>query len=163
MFKIHKILGLSFMLAAFFASGAKADIIFVDPGTPGSGAQDFFIASTTGVLIDILFLDNKTLEWEAGTHTWLTPGTPVDLLYSGFLLDESGNEIPGTELIGRTQGQNDPIPLGTIDLSESTVFGGIRLTSVYGENVELNWQWDNDDRPLVGEPVPVELQSFSID
>ena len=73
------------MLAALFASGGKADIVFVDPGTPGSGTQDFNVSADSALLIDMLFIGNQTLEWEAGTHLFATPDSPRSLVYvDGF-------------------------------------------------------------------------------
>ena len=157
MFKTLNILGICLILVALFAPTAHAEKIVVDPGAVDGGAQDFAVEATfsedSPELFVILFTDNKTLEWEAGTHEWLTLGSPSSLAYAGFLLDASGNPIPGTELVGKTQKENDPVPFGVINLSERTVFSGILLTSsgFSDSYVFLDWNWDDNDRPVAGE------------
>jgi len=157
MFKNHRILFSCLVLAALFASGANAqtevvDTVFVDPGTPGEGAKDFDIFNEDSFLIIVVWTGNKTLEWEAGTHTWLTPGVPGNMTYVGFLLDKNLDPIPDTGFLGRTPGGNDPTPLGIIELTQRTVFGGlVILTSLLsGEGLDMDWEWKNDDRPIVG-------------
>ena len=153
MFTRHKILGICLILVALFAPTAHAEEVLVDPGTPGSEAKNFDFTADSGLLIDIIFTDNKTLEWEAGTHLFATPGSPFSWVYSGVLLDASGNAIPGTLVYGQTQAENEPVPFGLIQLSDRTVFSGISLTSLYSQFVVLSWTWDDDDRPLVGEVI----------
>ena len=149
-----KTLGSCLILLALIASGANADTIFVNPGTPGSEAQNFDVISDDPFTIDILFLDNKTLEYEAGTHLFATPGTPVSMIFGGVLLDSSSNPIPDTLVAGQTPAENEPAPLGFIEVSQRTVFSGIRIVTEQSSEVGLAWKWNDDDRPLVGVPEP---------
>lgn len=163
MFKNHKILVVCFMLAALFTSGAKAVTVFVNPGNPGNPAQDFnFSDPDSALLIDIFWTDNKTLTWDAGTHVFSIFGDPGSLGYVGALLDASGNVIPDTALAGETTGTAD-FGFGAINLSDTTVFSGIRLTTAWNQSFALQWNWKDDDRPLVGAgvvPVPAAVWLF---
>ena len=80
MLKNHKILVSCFVLAALFTSGAKA--ITCNPtcevpiGPVGGLANDFIFDTGKTPVIDILWADNKTLEWEAGQHLFFLFGPP---------------------------------------------------------------------------------------
>ena len=161
MVKNHKILVFCLMLAALFTSSARAVTIFVNPGNPGSSAQDFnFSDPDSALLIDIVWTDNKTLTWDAGTHVFSIFGDPGSLGYVGGLLDASGNVIPSTALAGETTSTTD-FGFGAINLSDTTVFSGIRLTTTWTQSFALQWNWRDDGRPLVGVvPVPAAAWLF---
>ena len=144
------------MLAALFASGAKAETIFVDPGEPGEEARDldFGALEVTVAPLMIVWTDNKTLKYsEAGIHFLLSPGFPGNFTYQGLLLDENLDPISDAVFFGRTPGENDPIPLGLISLQQPTVFRGLLFEPnlLEGEAFDIDWEWDASDRPLVGE------------
>lgn len=116
-------------LVALFAPTAHAETVTVNPGAVGGEAQDFNFSNGDGTLVvDLVWADNKTLEWGAGTHVFLLAGDS-GALYVGILLDAAGNVIPGTELAGTAPSSLDPGSLGFIDLDETTVFSGIRLSA----------------------------------
>ena len=156
---IYKSIALSVFFVAFFASTAQAETTEINPGNIGSEAQDFnFDAST--VTVDIVWTDNKTLEWGAGTHIFFLLG-PAGSAYGGILLDAAGIPIPGTELIGTTPTTADPGKAGLINLAETTVFSGIRLSSPaffdQGFSTAWAWNWTSSDRPLVGAGLPAPV------
>jgi len=151
MFKGKRIIGLCLFLVVLFAPTAYAVTIVVNPGNVGGEAQNFNFANDDLVLVvDLVWADNKTLEWGAGTHVFLLAGDP-GAFYAGILLDAAGNPIPGTELAGRVPNTAD-FKAGGIDLPETTVFSGIRLSSAaFIDAGGWAWNWNTADRPLVGE------------
>jgi PKD repeat protein len=161
MSKRYKIRGTCLVLVALIAliaTTAQAqeteyptEYVFVDPGTPGEPAPYFaFELMEPERYFDYLFKDFKTLEWEAGYYTWIGPGLPWSNEYAGALLDEAGNEIPGTVFQGQTAKENDPFAVVEITLDQKTVFSGVRI---YPLDVQLSmtWEWTGDSRPLVGQ------------
>ena len=148
------------MLVAIFASDATAETRYMNPGSPGEDAQDLSLGLIQGgEPLVVLWTDNKTLTWEAGTQTWLTPGAPFGVYYGGFLLGLDLLPIPNTYFEGHTPFDREPIPLGTIELTEKTVFRGLYI-AVDGNGVDMNWEW-NEPKPLVGvHVVPVEATSW---
>ena len=153
MFKTLKILRICLILLALLAPTAHAETKVVNPGNVGGEAQDFQFDASTQV-VDIVWADNKTLEWGAGTHIFFLLGPPGSG-YVGILLDAAGIPIPGTELIGTTPTSGDPGKAGVINLAETTVFSGIRLISgdFFDEGFSTGWVWNwrDNDRPLVGQ------------
>jgi len=143
-------------------AGAHAVTIFEDPGTPGNGAQDFAFDQVGGLEVDILWTDNKTLEWGAGEHVFVLFGSP-NALYTGWLLDQFGNEIPDSEILGTMPGSADPLAFGFVNLPGTTVFSGMRLIADF-DNLKLyDFNWNDNDRPTVGAgvvPVPAAVWLF---
>ena len=121
MFKTLKFLGICLILLALLAPTAQAETVSVNPGTVGGEAQNFIFSTSKNLVIDFVWSDNKTLEWEAGSHVFFLFG-PGGASYAGILLDAAGDPIPGTELTGYTPSTLDPGALGAIDLPETTVF-----------------------------------------
>lgn len=165
MFKNHKILVSCFMLASLYASGAKAvtcdPTCFVNPGPVGGLANGFIFSTSSLPVLDIVWTDNKTLEWEEGQRLFFIFGPPSQT-FGGFLLDASGDIIPGTEIIGDTTAPFD-FGFGYLDLPETTVFSGIRLLSNWDGTAGYSWEWHPDDRPLIGAgviPVPAAVWLF---
>ena len=167
MFKHHIIPVSCLMLAALFASGAKAETVFLNPGTPGELAQDLDFGGQAAEAgpTTFLFEENKTLEYdEAGFHFFLVTGNSRNLTFTGVLLDE--NLVPiNAVFYGQTIGENDPFPWGVISLQEPTVFRGFLLETNLQETegYDINWEWDASDRPLVGVsaiPVPAAAWLF---
>jgi len=168
MFKNHKILVACFMLAALFAGTAHAiTTMELDPGTPGEAAQNFdFGQQSLDVdgLLRVTFTDNKTLEWTAGSHLWLSPGQPLDLDYFGAFLDS--NLDPIADFIGKTTGVGGDLspPIVAADLEDDGVFSGLLFS--FGTNtssVNIDWEWDSADTPRVGQgvvPVPAAVWLF---
>ena len=164
MFNRQKTLVICLILVTLFASGAKAETVFINPGEVGGQAINFQFTNDNAAFVDLLWSDNKTLEWEAGTHVFLLYGR-LCLGYAGILLDAVGNEIPDTELAGRTPcTSGSELSVGVIDLPETTVFSGIRLVSGFQDGDAWQWNWDSADRPVVGEvasgnQAPVDITS----
>ena len=155
MFKRHTILGVCLILVALFALFAPfahaQQTVDVNPGSVGKEAQNFNFNAGPAVFVDILWTDNKTLEWEAGPHVFVLWGSS-NAAYAGILLDAAGNEIPGTELVGEAPGSGDLVSFGAIDLDETTVFSGIRLTAgAFSTTAGWGWNWNSADRPIVGQ------------
>ena len=158
MFNRHKILGICLILAMFFAPTAQAALttMMIDPGTPGEGAQDFIFDSFESDLVQVLFTDNKTIEWNAGSHFWLSPGTP-GASYIGFFLDLNLDPIRTAAFAGKTVLENDPFPVAFAALAEDGVFRGM-LFSLDEEASDFDWEWDPADRPTVGVvPIPAAV------
>ena len=155
MFKRSKrIIGLCVFLAAFFAPAAHAQTIYQDPGAVGGTAQDFSFSAgpePSGV-VDILWSDNKTLEYTSGTHLFLLWGPPC-VGYAGVLLDAAGNAIPDAEVAGRTNcTAGSELSVGVIDVPAATVFSGIRLfAGAFNSQNAWQWTWDDGDRPVIGQ------------
>jgi hypothetical protein len=167
MFKNHTISVCCLMLAALLASSANAATVFLNPGTPGELAQDLDFGGQAAEAgpTTFLFEENKTLEYdEAGFHFFLVTGNSRNLTFTGVLLDE--NLVPiNAVFYGQTIGENDPVPWGVISLQEPTVFRGFLLDTNLQEGVgyDINWEWDDSDRPLVGVsaiPVPAAAWLF---
>jgi hypothetical protein len=125
---------LGFMLVALFAPTAHAQQVTVEvnPGEPCNPARDFsFVTEEDAYLIDVLFKDNKTVEYGEGTHSFFFIAGAGEFLgypYFGFLLDAAGEVIPDTAFFGEFPSDPDPggVP-ATLDLSQPTVFGGMRF------------------------------------
>ncbi len=121
-------LGCCLILATLFAPSAQAVEILVNPGPAGSPVNNplaFFIEE--GSLpepppfpsVDLVFTDGKSVILKPGTG-------PPNLLvfemfgatvsYTGFLTNELGNEIPGTDFTGiaDTSLTNKELPPGTV-------------------------------------------------
>jgi hypothetical protein len=122
------------MLVALFAPTAQAQQVTVEvnPGEPCNPAGDFsFETEEEAYVIDVLFKDNKTVEYGEETHSFFfTPGPGFFLgyLYFGSLLDAAGDVIPDTAFFGEFPSDADPAGLPAIlDLSQPTVFSGMRF------------------------------------
>jgi len=128
MFRFPATFGCCLILAALFAPSAQAVEILVNPGPVGSPVNNplaFFIEE--GSLpepppfpsVDLVFTDGKSVILQPGTG-------PPNLLvfemlgdtvsYTGFLTNELGNEIPGTDFTGiaDTSATNKELPEGTV-------------------------------------------------
>lgn len=172
MFKKHKILISCLMLAALFASGAHAVSIDVNPGPVGGPANQLSWTlpnppAPDQFAFDIMFTDNKTLEWGAGTQIFsLLTSAPAGN-YFGAFLDAGGDSIPGTAFVGRFPDTVNPIPLAVVNLADPTVFSGMTFISVTSQNgpgfpagsaFQLDWV---SSTPTVGEvPVPAAAWLF---
>ena len=177
MFKTLKFLGICLMLVALFAPGTQAqsgceqEPLYIDPGTIGNGAKDFTVSAPSLRCITILWTDNKTLEYGDGTHFWLTPGAPYGGVYTVTFRDENleviNQDIQCTNgvyedgqppLAGGTMiGPNNPIPFGLVDWGlapcrSASVIRGIVVSGTPLRGVaDFDWNWDNEDRPVVGQ------------
>ena len=104
MFKTLQFLGICLILGALFASGTMAgtQYLSIDPGTPGEGARnfDFGLQNADDQLL-VVFKDNKTIKWDAGSHLWQSPGIP-GAGYLGYFLDENLQPIPTAVFVGAT-------------------------------------------------------------
>ncbi|MBW2397475.1 MAG: PEP-CTERM sorting domain-containing protein [Deltaproteobacteria bacterium] len=130
MFKFPATFGCCLILAALFAPSAQALEILVNPGPAGSPVNNplaFFIEE--GSLpepppfpsVDLVFTDGKSviLEPETGPANNLLVFEmfgATTVTYTGFLTNELGNEIPGTDFTGisDTSATNKELPPGTV-------------------------------------------------
>lgn len=127
--------------------------ILVNPGPIGQESQGFnFSVNSELAVVDILWTDNKTLTWEAGTHVFIFSGN-ANHFYTGILLDASGRGIPGSEFVGKMPKPGD-FAFGAIDLPEATVFSGMRFFADFEPSLAFSLNWNSADRPLVGEAEP---------
>ncbi|MBW2694026.1 MAG: PEP-CTERM sorting domain-containing protein [Deltaproteobacteria bacterium] len=127
--KYVKTLGFCLILTTLFAPSAQALEILVNPGPFGSPVNNplaFFIEE--GSLpepppfpsVDLVFTDGKSviLEPETGPANNLLVFEMFGAIvtYTGFLTNELGNEIPGTDFTGIADGDvtNKEIPAGTV-------------------------------------------------
>jgi hypothetical protein len=170
MFNTLKILGICLLLVALFAPTAQAlTTITIDPGTPGEGAQDFDFGAIDLIdssLVQVVFADNKTIKWDAGSHFFQSPGTP-GTSYLGFFLDENLEPINTAVFAGRTAsggGGDLNLPVAIASLAQDGVFRGMLFTFSGGSDVaNFDWVWASNDVPLVGqtdgepEPDPVTI------
>ena len=109
MTKNRRLFGSFLILAAFLAQAAQAQetvTIGVDPGPVGGQAYDFAfdvpVVATNS--IELEFFDNKTLKAGPGITAFTFRGfTDNGIPFLGVLLDEFGEEIPGTEFEGTTE------------------------------------------------------------
>ena len=139
-------------------SSAQAAITtkFIDPGTPGEGAQDFNFGSFGPGPVQVLFTDNKTIEWNAGSHFFGSPGVP-GASYIGFFLDLNLDPIRTAAFAGKTALENDPFPFAFAALEQDGVFRGM-LFILDEEASDFDWKWDPADRPTVGVvPIPAAV------
>lgn len=169
----HAVLGACLALSVLVAGNADAITqSVVDPGTPGEAAQDLDFGSIelddTGLHM-VTFTDNKTLEWDAGSHFWLSPGQPLNTAFVGFFLDSNLDPIPTAAFAGQTTGVGPDLsaPIAFAALEEDGVFSGL-LFSFSGAGasqgaVALSWDWGSD-APTVGIgaaiPIPAALWLF---
>ena len=167
MFKTLKFLLICLMLVGLFASSTQAfTTITIDPGTPGEGANDFDFGSTVPIESDsslrVLFADNKTIKWTAGSHFWQSPGT-AETGYWGVFLDR--NLEPTTEAYfgGHTaSGGWDFSPdRAYAALAQDGVFRGLLFIEIDNNSVPgvtFSWVWDANDKPIVGVvPIPAAV------
>lgn len=150
------------------ASGAHAiTFLEIDPGTPGEAAQDFdfgFVGLDEDGLLQVTFTDLKTLEWDAGSHFWTSPGLPVNANYIGFFLDSNLDPIETAAFAGQTTGVGGDLspPIAFAALEEDGVFSGL-LFSFGGTaqaSVDIDWVWGSD-APRVGViPIPAAVWLF---
>jgi len=98
-----KLLGFCLILAALFAPTAHAATIEVNPGPVGGPANNlaFEVQAPGALQLDLVFTDNKTLEYGAGLHVFFVDSSVANPTYLGAFLNASGNEIPGTEYFGQ--------------------------------------------------------------
>lgn len=143
------------ILATLFSYQAQArEVIGVDPGPVGGQAYDFsFDVEVVGTnSIELEFFDNKTLIAGPGKTSFMFTGlSDSGLPYIGVLLDEFGNEIPGTEFEGITD-----FDAADIDLAETTVFSSI----LFKDGAFLlgpHWLLWLSGNPTVGEPPVGDL------
>ena len=143
------------ILLLFIISTAHAlQTITIDPGTPGEEAQDFDFGLLGEGPVQVLFADNKTIKWNAGSHSWRSPGIPATL-YDGFFLDGTLDPTTTAFFYGQTAtGGLDYTPdYATTNLAEAGVFRGLLfdIVAAPGGGTEFGWTWDPNDRPLVGQ------------
>jgi hypothetical protein len=126
--KYVKTLGLCLILTTLFAPSAQALEILVNPGPVGSpAANPLFFFIEDGSLpdpppppsVDLLFTDGKSLMLDPGIDhrnllVFFIDGERVT--YTGYLTDELGGEIPGTDFTGSvdTSATNTQLPPGTV-------------------------------------------------
>ncbi len=160
-------LAMSLLLGVGTADAAT--FLEVDPGTPGEAAHDIHFGSfglDDDGLLRVTFTDNKTLEWDAGSHFWLSPGQPPNTSYIGFFLDSNLDAIPTAAFAGQTTGVGADLspPIAFAALEEDGVYSGL-LFVFSGQGlgvgaVELTWEWGSD-APLVGViPIPAAVWLF---
>ena len=166
MFKNHKTLVFCLTLSVLVAGTADAITqIEIDPGTPGEAAQDFdfgLVDLDPDGLLQVTFTDNKTLEWDAGSHFWSSPGFPLNVNYFGFFLDSNLDAISTAAFAGRTPGEGGDfeLPIAIAALEEDGVFSGL-LFSFSGEaqgGLDLDWEWGSDAPRVV--PIPAAAWLF---
>jgi hypothetical protein len=170
MFKNHKTLAFCLALSVLVAGTADAiTFLEINPGTPGEAAQNFnfgLVGLDADRLLQVTFTDNKTIEWDAGSHFWTSPGSPLNVTYFGFFLDSNLDAIPTAAFAGRTTGVGGDLspPIAFAALEEDGVFSGL-FFSFSGEasgGVALSWEWGSD-APLVGVsaiPIPAAAWLF---
>ena len=168
MFKNHKTLVFCLTLSVLVAGSANAiTLLEIDPGTPGEAAQDFdfgLVGMGDDGLLQVTFTDNKTLEWNAGSHFWTSPGQPLNLTYVGAFLDANLDVIPTAAFAGRTTGVGGDLspPIAFAALEEDGVFSGLLFSLPASNGADFDWVWGSD-APLVGVsaiPIPAAAWLF---
>jgi hypothetical protein len=138
-------------------STAHAVTVSADPGTIGNVSDSFlfFVPPVGGLTVDVMFTDDKTLEFGAGlTGVTVTGGTTKPLYTAGFL-DLGGNLIPGTEF-----GSKVDADATEVNLAETTVISGIQFVGepAFDGTYALIWL---SNKPTVGVvPVPAAVWLF---
>jgi len=144
------------LLIGISSAQAAITTIFIDPGTPGEGAQDFDFGLFESNQVQVLFTDNKTIEWNAGDHFFGSPGVPGSS-YIGFFLDLNLDPITTAAFAGATAGGIFKVPFGFAALAQDGVFRGM-LFSLNDPGSDFDWVWDSTDRPTVGVvPIPAAV------
>jgi len=142
-------------------------LLEINPGTPGQAAQDFDFGAVQmdgDGQLQVTFMDNKTLEWGAGSHSWFSPGFPLDVDYLGSFLDGNFDPISTAEFAGNTGdvsdiGGIDP-PITLTELGEDGVFSGMLFQFAPFQVIDLDWVWEGSDTPHVGVsaiPIPAAV------
>ncbi len=156
MFYYLKTLCFCLILAALFAPSALAVEVIIDPGPVGSEAitNTPFTLPNEDQSLEIKFADNKTLEFGPQPPLIFSiQSDQVDTLYTGFLTDEQGIQIVGTDFSGGTE-----LGLTQIFLPESTVWSGLTITGDWVDESRTLYflLWLNSPKPIVGtsDPVP---------
>jgi PKD repeat protein len=150
--KLSKFLSICLLLIALFAPTAQAETVFVNPGTVGDTAQDFTFGAGSNISVDIVWTDNKTLEYTSGTHLFFLYGPPC-ATYTGVLLDAAGSAIPDSGLAGKSIcATGSDLSGGVIELPDVTLFSGIRLVSSgFVGGSAWQWTWEENGKPVVGQ------------
>ena len=136
-FCLARVATLGLMLVILFAPTAHAQQVTVEvnPGEPCNPASNFsFATESDAYVIDVLFKDDKTLEYGEGTHAIFFvagAGEFLGYVYFGSLLDAAGDVLPETAFLGVFPSDGDPggVP-AILDLPQTTVFSGMRFFAI---------------------------------
>ena len=132
------------------ASAAQAEVVIIDPGSVGNQAirSPFAFEDDTNTL-ELRFKDNKTLEFGSTPPLIFSiQSNQVNTAYEGFLTDELGNQIAGTDFIGSTE-----TGATQLLLDDFTVWSGLTVTGEWVNVSRTLYEifWINSPKPIVGQ------------
>jgi len=132
------------------ASAAQAEVVIIDPGSVGNQAtrSPFVLEDHTNTL-ELRFADNKTLEFGSMPPLIFSiQSNQVNTPYQGFLTDELGNQIAGTDFVGSTEAGATQVLL-----DEFTVWSGLTVTGEWVDASRSVYEifWINSPKPIVGQ------------
>jgi len=160
----RRILGCCLILAALFAPSAEA--VPINPGSVGSPANNpmNFLTPTLPTpppapSFDLVFSGGKSLILQGGenilgfTIRLSSEGTA----YSGFLTDELGNEIPGTEYAGVVN-----VDASEITLAPGTVWHGMHFVGDFASTQGHSLFWLGTTPTVIPEPGTAALLGLGL-
>ncbi len=161
----RRILGCCLILAALFAPSAQA--VPVNPGSVGSPANNPLNFLTPDLPMpppvpsfDLVFTDGKSLILQGGANIlgFIIELSSGGTAYSGFLTDELGNEIPGTEYTGVVT-----IDASEISLPPGTVWHGMHFMGDFAApNQGHSLVWLGTTPTVIPEPGTAALLGLGL-